>query len=492
MSTGRQREVRHSGHMSETEALMWAAERDPWLSSAMGSVLVLDRPADMTRLRRQMIEASHTFLRLRERVDDGLRLTTPRWVVDDDFDLDNHLTERTLPQPGGWRELLEMTAEIINSPFDRSRPLWHFVSVRGSGDGGDDSVPGALITKMHHSITDGIGAVRLAEMYLDIERDPAHRLDESATIAGADDDAAPTDEAEGDGDGREAGEGQGVVDDVGHIVRRQLGLARRVAGEVALWGADPGRARKAAGDLGSSARAVVSQFGGDGDESRGGSALWRTRSDRRRLEVHDLPLDEVKEAARARGGTVNDLFVTGAVMAAAAYHARRDVAVDRFNLSFILSTRSDHAAGGNSFAPVPITVGAQVRPAAETFAEVQQQLASARQRAERGSSELMELAAGVMSTLPSSLVSRAGRARAAKLDFATSNLRAAPFTLYVAGAEITRMYPIGPLVGTAWNLTALSYDGVLYLGVFIDPTAVDAPAELRDDLAHAYRDLLDV
>lgn len=474
MSTGDRREVRHSGHMSETEALMWAAERDPWLSSAMGSVLVLDRPADMTRLRRQMTEASHTFLRLRERVDEGLRLTTPRWVVDADFDLDNHLTERTLPKPGGWRELLDMTAEIINSPFDRDRPLWHFVSVRGSDDEGDDAVPGALITKMHHSITDGIGAVRLAEMYLDIERDPAHRLVESA-----------------DAPEPEEGEDHGVVDDVGHILRRQLGLARRVAGEVALWGADPGRVRKAAGDLGSSARAVVSQFGGDGEESQGGSALWQTRSDRRRLEVHDLSLEAVKQAARARGGTVNDLFVTGAVMAAAAFHARRDVAVDRFNLSFILSTRSDHAAGGNSFAPIPISVDARVRPAAETFAEVQQQLASARERAERGSSELMELAAGVMSALPESLVSRAGRARAAKLDFATSNLRAAPFTLYVAGAEITRMYPIGPLVGTAWNLTALSYDGLLYLGLFVDPTAVDDPAELRDDLAEAYRELLD-
>ena len=478
MSYGKPREVRQSGHMSETEALMWAAERDPWLSSAMGSVLVLDRPADMKRLRRQLDEASHTFLRLRERVDEGIRLTTPRWVIDPDFDLDHHLSERTLPGPGGWRELLDLAAEVINSPFERDRPLWHFVSVSGSGD--DDGIPGALITKMHHSVTDGIGAVRLAEMYLDIERDPAHRVAEPHPDAVA--------EPEADD---EHGVVDDVVDDLGHVLRRQLGLARRVVGEVALWGAGPGRVRKAAGNLGSSAKAVVSQMGADTEESHGGSALWQTRSDRRRLEVHDLSLEQVKEAARARGGTVNDLFVAGAVMAAAAYHARRDVEVDRFNLSFILSTRSDHAAGGNSFAPVPISIDARLRSAAETFADVREHLAESREQAERGSSELMELAAGVMSALPTSVVSRAGRARAARLDFATSNLRAAPFTLYVAGAEITQMYPVGPLVGTAFNLTALSYDGILYLGLFVDPTAVHAPAELRDDLAAAYRELLD-
>ena len=186
-----------------------------------------------------------------------------------------------------------------------------------------------------------------------------------------------------------------------------------------------------------------------------------------------------------------DIFVTAAVMASAAFNERRGAEVERFNHSFILSTRNDHAAGGNSFAPFPVTVDARLRPAAETFTEVKRLLAATREDAQRGSGELMELAAGFASNLPSSMLSRAGRARAAKLDFATSNLRAAPFTLYVAGAEITHMYPVGPLVGTAWNLTAMSYNGQLYFGLFVDPEAVDDTGELRDDLAAAYRELLE-
>ncbi len=131
-----------------------------------------------------------------------------------------------------------------------------------------------------------------------------------------------------------------------------------------------------------------------------------------------------------------------------------------------------------------------MRSAADTFVEVQEELGKHREQAERASSELMELTAGVFSSLPAALLSRVGRARARRLDFATSNLRAAPFTLYIAGAEITHMYPVGPLVGTAWNLTAMSYNGTLYLGLYLDPEAVDSPAELRDDLVAAYRELL--
>ena len=130
--TESEREIRQSGHMSDAEALMWVFESDPWLSSAMGSLLILDGPVDIDRFTHQMDEASRTFVRLRERVDEGLPITTPRWVPDSNFDLANHVTERTLPAPGGVRELLDLTAEVINTPFDREKPLWQFVAVSES------------------------------------------------------------------------------------------------------------------------------------------------------------------------------------------------------------------------------------------------------------------------------------------------------------------------------------------------------------------------
>jgi hypothetical protein len=48
--------------------------------------------------------------------------------------------------------------------------------------------------------------------------------------------------------------------------------------------------------------------------------------------------------------------------------------------------------------------------------------------------------------------------------------------LYVAGAEILQNYAVGPLAGVAYNLTLLSYNHSLDMGVNIDTAAVTDPA----------------
>ena len=51
-------------------------------------------------------------------------------------------------------------------------------------------------------------------------------------------------------------------------------------------------------------------------------------------------------------------------------------------------------------------------------------------------------------------------------------------------------YPFGPLAGTAFNLTTMSYAGALGMGLFVDPVAVDDPAGLRDHVEAAYEELI--
>jgi hypothetical protein len=76
------------------------------------------------------------------------------------------------------------------------------------------------------------------------------------------------------------------------------------------------------------------------------------------------------------------------------------------------------------------------------------------------------------------------------VDFVCSNVRAAPFALYLAGALLEANYPIGPLAGTAFNLTTMSYLGWLFLGLHVDPAAVTEPESLLEELGRAYDDLL--
>jgi hypothetical protein len=271
-------------------------------------------------------------------------------------------------------------------------------------------------------------------------------------------------------------------------VRRQAGIARRLLGEVALWPADPQRIRDTAEGVVGGVQSTIGQLR-SGGEVAGGSPLWKTRSRRRYLEGLRVDLEEAKAAGKVLGGSVNDFFVAGAVIGALGYHAARDVEVDALNISFVVSTRTDTAAGGNSFTPTRVQVPGDAMPIEERFAVVRS-LMAAKRAGVRGAG-VMNNMAGVANLLPTSVVTRVARAQAAKMDFATSNLRAAPFPMFISGSRVLENVSMGPVAGTAFNLTAVSYNGSLDMGVFIDPAAIDDPAGLRRHLEDAYRHLLE-
>jgi hypothetical protein len=87
------------------------------------------------------------------------------------------------------------------------------------------------------------------------------------------------------------------------------------------------------------------------------------------------------------------------------------------------------------------------------------------------------------------VVTRIARQQAESVDFATSNVRAAHFPVYIAGAHVLENYPIGPLAGVAFNLTVLSYCGSLDMGLNLDPAAVSQPALLRRFVEDAFVEL---
>ncbi len=480
MATRPEREQRFDRRMSDTEALMWNVEKDPWLNPNGGMVTLLDRPIDIDAFRRRMRNAVSKVPRLRERVVAGVgRVSPPMWATDPEFDFDYHLRHISLPTPGTVRQLHDLATRLYEDPFDRTRPLWMFVVVDGvEGD------RGGLFWKMHHSITDGIGAVRLSELYMERERDAElpPEVDLHAVIAAAI--AAEEEEA------RSAESSLGsVAKTVGHSWRRQAGIGRRALGELATWGADPLAARDVAEDAIGTLRSAYDQLGGAG-EVEGGSPLWTQRSRRRHLEALQVPLEGAKAAGKALGGSVNDVFVTGAVNGALRYHARRGAEVEALNTSFVVSTRTDKAMGGNSFSPTRVQIpGGEMTPE-ERFGAVRDAMAAKRSGAGVAGGGGFGGVAGVANLLPTSVVTRVARSQAARMDFATSNLRAAPFRMFISGAAVESNATMGPVAGTAFNITTISYDGSLDIGVFIDPAAVEDPADLRVCLEEAYAELL--
>lgn len=457
---------------------MWNVEKDPWLNPSGASISVVDRPIVFERIRARIAFGAAMVPRLRERVVPGLgRLSPPEWAPDPEFDLDYHVRHVALPAPGSERQLLDLAAQLYQDPYDRSRPLWYFVLIDGL-EGGRS----ALFSKMHHSLADGIAGLRLSEMYVDLRRDqpdpPA--VDLAAVIA-----ETPPDVPAKEADTIVTA----AVRSLGHAWRRQLGIARRTAGEMAMWGADPRRPV----DLGQRVVQQVQRMrtqatGREPGAIRGGSPLWTQRSRHRHFEALRVPLAAAQATAKALEGTVNTFFVTGAVLGALAYHDKRDAPVEMLNISFVVSTRQDNAIGGNAFTPSRLQASGAPMPPDERFRQLHQAMTA--KRAEVSGAGLMSSLAGVANLLPTSVVTRVGRSQSARMDFATSNLRGAPRPLYMCGAKVLQNYPMGPVAGTAFNVTTVSYNGSLDVGLAIDPRAVEDPDDLRRCMEEGYAHLI--
>lgn len=199
-----------------------------------------------------------------------------------------------------------------------------------------------------------------------------------------------------------------------------------------------------------------------------------------------MPFDDAKRAAKALGGSLNDLFVTGAAEAAGRYHRELGAPVDELRMAMPVSTRTDRSAGGNSFAPTRVLVPCDDRPLHERFDEVRRRLTATKGEPAIG---LVGGLAGVINVLPTSVVVRFTRQQVETIDFTTSNVRAAPFELYIAGGRIEANYPMGPLAGTAFNLTMMSYRGALNMGLHVDRGAIADPDRLRHHLEAAFAEL---
>lgn len=480
----RARDNDSSVRMSEHEALMWNIEKDPWLNPSGASVVILDKPIDIDKFRQSLRAGIAQTPRLYQRVVPGFaKLSTPAWVPDAEFDLDAHLRVTVLPSPGTERQLFDLAAQLYSEPFDRTRPLWKFVVINGLEGG-----RGALYTIIHHSVSDGLGQLRMAELYQQLSPDePApDDVDLEGIIAQA---VADTD-FNGIGGDLATDTRATIQASASHVVRRQFGIGRRMLGEMGMWGADPSRIGDAVGTAVDTIKGALEQLRApDPDEATpSGSPLWTSRSRHRHFEWVRLTVDDVKTIGKSAGGTVNDAFLAGLAEATYRYHKAHGFKIDAVNSSFVLSTRTDVKAGGNAFTPVPVKLPARKMKPEDRLTAVIDAVQVAKEGAQRTGG--MTGLSGIANLLPTSVLTATARAAASRIDFATSNLRGAPFPVYVSGAEVQAIIAMGPVAGTGANITALSVNGSFDIGIFVDPAAITEPAEFRQHIEDSFADLL--
>src|SRR6059058_3852219 len=145
------------------------AMETPSVYGHVGSVCVIDpssapEPLTLERLMRVIESRLHLIPPFRRRlVTVPFGLDQPYWIEDPDFDLEFHVRELALPEPGDDRQLAEQAARLHARPLDRRRPLWELYLIQGL-DGGRS----AIYTKVHHSAIDGVSGNDILTALLDL------------------------------------------------------------------------------------------------------------------------------------------------------------------------------------------------------------------------------------------------------------------------------------------------------------------------------------
>src|SRR5829696_7823584 len=90
-------------------------------------------------------------------------LDHPYWVEEAEIDLGYHVREMALASPGTDRQLADQVARIMARPLDRARPLWEIYVIEGHESG-----LVAVLTKIHHSVIDGLSGAEIMALLLDL------------------------------------------------------------------------------------------------------------------------------------------------------------------------------------------------------------------------------------------------------------------------------------------------------------------------------------
>src|SRR4051794_18430604 len=147
-------------------SFLYLEERDTPMH--VGGVLLLEAPPDGVTAIESLVAARLPLVpRYRQRVlEVPGHLAHPVWADDPDFDVDYHVRRSALPRPGTEEQLLELVSRLMSRPLDRRRPLWELYLVEGlSGN------RVAVVTKTHPALVDGLSAIDIGQVLLDVAPD---------------------------------------------------------------------------------------------------------------------------------------------------------------------------------------------------------------------------------------------------------------------------------------------------------------------------------
>ena len=451
--------------MSAVDTAWLRMDRPSNLMQIVG-VMIFDGALDEARLRAAIEQRMLGYARFRQVVSQ--QNGGYAWRDDPDFDLDHHLRRAVLPGAGGQAELERFVADLASAPLNPSRPLWEMHLV-------DTSIGGqALVTRIHHSIADGIALVGVLLSMADDSPQPLPRSTRKT---------ARNDEAH---DPFWLGIWRPATDAMLNGIRLSTNLWAKYVGLVTnpLQALEYSRLGTAiAGEIGKLALMPddsPTRFKGKPGTSK--RVAWSA----------PISLPEVKAVGRVLGCSVNDMLLSAAAGALRGYLADKGDAVEGVEIRALVPVNlrrpQDQGQLGNRFGLVALELPVGIEnPLARLYATRDRMLALK----DSMQAPLTLAILGAVGMAPKMAQAKVLDLLASKATAVMTNVPGPQQALYVAGARLRQPLFWVPQSGDiGMGVSILSYDNRVQFGLITDKGLVPDPEQVVARFASEFEKLL--
>jgi diacylglycerol O-acyltransferase len=350
----------------------------------------------------------HRAPRYRQRLAEvPLGLGDPVWTDDAHFDISRHVRHAEHQDFGA------LVDEVMSRPLRHDRPLWELWIADALPDGRI-----GVVGKAHHCLVDGLAAVELMALLLDVTPEP-----EQAERDGWMPRSLPSPVTL-------------VSDAIEHQVDKAMALARVPLG----WLRDP-RTLLDVPKLGwRVAQAVVHTA----QPLAPPSALNGAMTSMRHLAWHSRPMEDLRIIKQRFGTTVNDILLSASAGALRSLHEGRDEAPHDVKAMVPVSVQAPDEQWGNRIAFLFLELPCAEADPVWRLREIH---VAMRERKREGEPEGADTVLSALSYAPRAVRRVASKVLASPRlsNLTISNIPGPNVPLYLMGCEVQRAYPIVPL-----------------------------------------------
>lgn len=402
------------------------------------------------------------------------------WRTDEQFDIEHHVRHSALPRPGRIRELLDLCGRLHSTRLAWERPLWEAHVIEGLADGRV-----ALYTKVHHSLVDGVSAMRLLQKVLTTDPDKRGM----GAMWSAEAMARPRQKKPDEEPGSLTDAVSGAVEAVSGAVSDVAGAAAGTAVEVAAGAARS--LREIPGDVLRSALAISADAAGmpgalvrtlrRGIRNETSSvSLYAPRTifnqnitGSRRFAAQDWPVERLRAIGKATGTTINDVVLAMTSGAIRTYLAELDALPDSSLVAMVpvgLKAKESHLAsaeGGNAVGSVMVRMATDKDDPADRLKTIHRSMVDGKEALSTMTpAQIIAMSAvGLAPAIVAPVLRMQGIVKP-PFNLIISNVPGPRTTHYWNGARLEGTYPLSiPINGMALNITCTSYDGKMAFGL---------------------------